>query len=141
MINKEKEPITEITDIEIKVFEKELEEHRCIAALSGRELSYYGIPFSDFTPKEKIGKFVGLVKNEILGGVHWSVVDYCFKKGVLGKDKVGMWYVIAEVLEKRQNGACVTKAYDEFMRKWSGLKDLKNRRVYAKQMEDERQKR
>ena len=134
MFNKKTEP-TEVleprglTDDDIKAFERELEAHSQI--ITSKDLSYYGEPL-----KNQI-KFNGYVNNEILGGCHWSVIDYCEKNKILAKYKTGRWYVVAEVLEKKAGGRCETLAYNLFIKKWHGLKDLKHRRLYAQKMEDE----
>ncbi len=120
----------ELTDDEIKEFERELGNYQLTAEIEN-PLEFYGQPFDQF-------KFNGYVINDILGGVHWSVVDYCLKNKIIGRHRDGSWFVVAEIYEKgKQDGQCITKAYNEFMEKWRGLENLKGRRLYARDMENE----
>ena len=121
----------ELTDNEIKDFEKILESYKITHNLE-KPLEYYGIPLQDQT------KFAGCVKNDILGGAHWSVIAYMQEIGAIGK-KENYWFVGAEYIEKHIGGGSIVKtgAYAEFMELWRGLQDLKSRRQFAKDKEDE----
>lgn len=120
----------ELTDDEIKEFERELEDYKQSATLD-KDLSFYGYPIKDQE------QFNGYVCNDILGGVHWSVIDYCRKNKILGRYKDGRWFIMAEVYEKWGGGKCATTAYNYFLERWCGLKNLKERRRYAKEKEAE----
>lgn len=123
--------IPELTDDEIREFEQELENYK-LSAKMFNELSYYGQPLKNQD------RFLGYVNNSILGGVHWSVIDYCLKNSILRKNRFSNWFSVAEVYERMPGGRCETNAYDRFIKKWRGLKDLRERRLYASDMEKER---
>ncbi len=120
-------PRAEMTDEEVKEFERELEGYESQHLTN--ELRFYGEPLNE-------EKFPGVVMNEILGGVHWSVVAYALEKGAIGKGPKG-WFVNAEILEKRQGGRCETKVYNYFMFKYKALQNLRERRRFAKKKESE----
>ena len=113
----------ELTNEEIQEFGQRLENWK-LSAVMDCPLEYYGRPLNDQM------KFNGFVINEIIGGVHWSVVDYAQKNNCIGKKNNG-WFVVAEVLEKWQNGIVTTEAYTFFMRHLLALSNLKNKRSYA----------
>jgi len=121
----------ELTDEEIKEFEKELERYKLSVVLEN-PLDYFGVPLRNQD------KFPGFINNQILGGVHWSVVNYCLENKIIGKNRFGSWFVAAEVYERKPGGRCETNAYNRFIEKWRGLNDLKNRRLYAADIETER---
>lgn len=123
----------ELSDEEIKIFEKELENYRLTAELDN-SLEFYGRPLKNQE------EFEGYVVNDILGGVHWSLVDYCWKNKIIVKNRQKKWCVAADYVERQFNGGgiCKTKAYNEFIEKWQGLEKLKERRLYANDMENER---
>jgi len=124
----------ELTNDEIKEFEKELENYKNNLILP-KELSFYGNPFLNQE------KFNGYVANDILGGVHWSIIHYCLKNQIIGKSKAGNWFVVAEFIPSFyvQSGTetAKTKAFEDFMFKWRALKKLKDMRLYAKDKENE----
>mgnify|MGYP001558605055 CR=1 FL=1 len=116
----------ELTRDEVREFERELEDWKLSAVMSN-PLEYYGRPLKDQE------KFNGFVISEVIGGVHWSVVDYAQKNHCIGKRKNG-WVVITEGREPIGDKGemwFVTRAYDAFIRKWKALDDLKNKRAYA----------
>ncbi len=132
------EPIErlQIPDEEVKRFEKELEDYReqNSQSLMGDKwkLSFYGHPLPDQS------KFSGWVMNELLGGVHWSVVKYCLEKGVIRRSKNGIFSFIIIFTNEKKGEIDQYCAYKQFIPKWLALRDLKIRRNHAQEQERER---
>lgn len=118
----------ELTLEEIKEFERELEDYKKSTMLNC-SLDFYGRPLGNQE------RFNGIVVNEILGGVHWSVIDFCLKNKIMGKYNNGKIFIVAETYEREKQ--CITKAYDDFIVKWRELEKLKEKRLYAADMEVE----
>lgn len=116
----------QISDDAVKAFERQLDDYKA-GAIRDHELDYYGRPVSGS---------MDFVSNEIIGGAHWSVVKYCLQNKIIGRDEKG-WYVVAEVLENRTGGRCETAAYDRFNAHWKALYDLRARRLYVQDKNDE----
>lgn len=116
----------QITDEQAKAFERQLETYK-LSAIRDHGIEYYGRP---------IPGSADMVGNEIIGAAHWSVVKYCLENKIIGR-REGSWYVVAEVLENRPGGRCETAAYDRFIALWKALYDLRSRRLYIQDKNDE----
>lgn len=102
---------------EILKFEKELKEFREKTKLE-RPIEFYG----DIDKKRE-----GFVFDSTLGFAHWSVFEYCLRNRVFSRpsDWKNYGYSICSTFD----GA--TPNYNEFIRKWKGLRELNARRNFA----------
>ena len=122
--------VAKLTDEEIKEFERELEDYKG-TTLFDNSLEYYGCPLKN--QKD----FSGYVLNPVLDGVHWSVVKYCLDKGIIKRYKDGRFTWLIALEDSKDFTRILDCPYKEFMPKWKGLQDLKQRRLYAKDCENE----
>ena len=102
-----------------------LEFEKLIEGLKGTTMSantseFYGHPLE---------KYEGLVVNELLGAVHWTVVHYALKENIIRRKDgpTTYWSVVAEVSGKNLD----TSKYVEFRGKLDALHELNGRRSYA----------
>lgn len=85
-----------------------------------KSIEYYGHPF-------KNERYIGWVTNELLGGVHWTIVEYALKNNLIARLKSGAWAVVAFGVEPEYDFVL----YDDFRAKLNALGDLRGRREYA----------
>ena len=102
----------------IVAFEKELEKLKN-AELSG-PIEFYGKFFSSKCPE--------IVINDILGGVHWTIVQYALRRGFISRDKNGNWAIVSHSLDPKEPAI---SEYLEFAQKLKALKDLSGRRNFV----------
>ena len=134
----EKFEAPKISDDEIKDFERELgnyQQSNLFSLAEGRESGFYGLSLKN--QKD----FSGYVLNDLLGAVHFSVVKYCLDNEIIRRRKNGSfgWLVALEDYKDRYSEytRILDCSYKYFMPKWEGLRDLKRRRLYAKDQESE----
>lgn len=109
----------------ILAFEKMLEGLKDGARLDN-PIEYYGTPYQD-----------GIVINELLGNVHWTVVQYAIENNIINRtERAGIVYwTIRDHSPDRDRHD--TGPYDEFYTKLKALDNLRDRRAYAKRQEEQ----
>lgn len=90
------------------------------------DLIFYGKPIKvipAFNKKPEIKLSSGYVKNEILGLVHWSLVEYCLKNNIIKRKEIGnkvIWEIVYpdyKQYEDKRNALNELKGRREFMNK------------------------
>lgn len=114
------------------VHKKILEFERMIESLKTetqplREREYYGY---------LIPKHPGYVINEILGGVHWTTVEYAINRGYIIR-KEGQNKAYWSIGNKGTSRNVDISEYMDFKNKLKALDELRERRNYAHQKENE----
>jgi hypothetical protein len=117
----------------IRAFEKWMEDIRQESELEKRPLahplSFYGSPLPDQQ------KFPGIVMNELLGGVHWTLVRWAIENNVIRRrEGAGVrWAIVGHGSGENLD----MSAYHELKRKLEGLLELRGRRSFAEKKEAE----
>lgn len=86
-------------------------------------IEFYGHPLKDQS------KYPGIVLNELLGGVHWTLVRWALDNQVISRrdGQHVSWAIVSHGGGDRID----TAPYNELKRKMDGLTELKSRRRYA----------
>ena len=88
---------------------------------SDQPIEYYGSPITS-------DKYPGYVVNELLGGVHWTAVEYALQNKIVSRN-TGPY----------TSWAIYTGPWEEFRAKIDTLTELRGRRQYAERQEREGQ--
>lgn len=112
--------------IEFESFCRELQ----AAALSERPLAHYGSPLNQET-------FPGYVLNELLGGVHWSLVEWALKESIIARREKP--YLSWAIVNRGSVQIVDMSPYDDLRAKLDALSNLEGRRKYAKRKDLEAQ--
>lgn len=112
---------------EVKKFERFLEDLKGeIQKL--QPIEYYGYPMK---------KLDGWVLNQLLGGVHWTVVAYALRERIISRRDVGGMIYWAIVNQSPFDRSTDISPYLELRAKLQALSDLRSRRQYAQDKENE----
>lgn len=115
---------------EIREFEKVINLAKAEYRLKN-PLEYYGIPHEEFRSMHpEAPERPGFVFHEILGLVHWSLVEYCLQAKVYGRRIVRgsvSWFIVSNSIDNYITDFTVASAFEA---KWRGLKKLNERRNY-----------
>lgn len=92
------------------------------------DLDYYGFPLEQ-------EKFPGVVLNDILGGVHWTLVRWAMDSKIISRkgEKTVSWGIVASGF----GNTLMMDAYRALRRNLDGLTELRGRRRYAETKEME----
>jgi hypothetical protein len=115
LVRKEKsldDPITRKEIVDFGKFLKSLE-----SAMCPRSMDYYGYPLDQ-------EKFPGYVLNELLNGVHWSVVDYAEKEKAIRNTK-GRWAIVSQEIGWSEKCHAILREWPKFSDLEINLKLLK----------------
>lgn len=113
-------------------FERFCEDLKANASLVNL-LDYYGYPIKNQE------KFPGCVNNEILGAVHWSLVQWALDEKIISRrENMGVnWAILASISGYGEHQEMDVGRYADLDSKLKAIDKLQDRRIYAQKKEQE----